>query len=49
MKGSITVAYGTDVFELNEGDCIYLDSIVPHLVTTRVSHAQILGVVYVPV
>ena len=48
-EGHITVAYGTDVFELDEGDSIYLDSIVPHLVTTRDSHARILGVVYVPV
>jgi len=49
LEGSITVAYGTDVFELKEGDSIYLDSIVPHLVTTHSTHARILGVVYVPV
>ncbi len=49
MEGTITVAYGTDVFELKEGDSIYLDSIVAHLVTTRDPHARILGVVYVPV
>jgi transcriptional regulator with XRE-family HTH domain len=48
-EGRITVAYGTDVFELEKGDSIYLDSIVPHLVTTRESKAQIIGVVYVPV
>jgi transcriptional regulator with XRE-family HTH domain len=49
MEGAITVAYGTDVFELHKGDSIYLDSIVPHLVTTREKHAVIIGVVYVPV
>lgn len=49
MEGKITVAYGTDVFELEEGDSIYLDSIVAHLVTTREPHAKILGIVYVPV
>lgn len=49
MEGNITVAYGTDVIELGKGDSIYLDSIVPHLVTTRDQHAKILGVVYVPV
>jgi mannose-6-phosphate isomerase-like protein (cupin superfamily) len=49
MEGSITVAYGTDVFELIKGDSIYLDSIVPHQVTTRAPFAKILGIVYVPV
>lgn len=49
LDGSITVAYGTDVFELAKGDSIYLDSIVPHQVTTRASFARILGIVYVPV
>jgi transcriptional regulator with XRE-family HTH domain len=49
MEGTITIAYGTDVFELEKGDSIYLDSIVPHLVTTRGPRARILGVVYVPV
>jgi len=49
MDGKITVAYGTDVFELEKGDSIYLDSIVDHLVTTPGPSARILGVVYVPV
>lgn len=48
-EGHVTIAYGTDVFELGEGDSIYLDSIVPHLVTTLDPHARIIGVVYVPV
>jgi quercetin dioxygenase-like cupin family protein len=49
MEGKITVAYGTDVIELEKGDSIYLDSIVDHLVTTPGQSARILGVVYVPV
>jgi len=49
MEGKITVAYGTDIFELAKGDSIYLDSIVDHLVTTTGPKATILGVVYVPV
>jgi transcriptional regulator with XRE-family HTH domain len=49
MEGTVTVAYGTDIFELEEGDSIYLDSIVEHLVTTPGPKARILGVVYVPV
>ncbi len=49
MEGAITVAYGTDIFELHKGDSIYLDSIVEHLVTTPGPKARILGVIYVPV
>ncbi len=49
MDGKVTVAYGTDVFELEKGDSIYLDSIVDHLVTTPGPSARILGIVYVPV
>lgn len=49
MEGKITIAYGTDIFELGKGDSIYLDSIVDHFVTTPGPEAKILGVVYVPV
>jgi transcriptional regulator with XRE-family HTH domain len=49
MKGRIRVIYGTDVIELEQGDSIYLDSIVEHSVTTPDASALILGVVYVPV
>jgi transcriptional regulator with XRE-family HTH domain len=49
LEGNITIVYGTEIFELKEADSIYLDSIVPHLVTTRDQHAKIVGVVYVPV
>jgi transcriptional regulator with XRE-family HTH domain len=49
LDGIVTVYYGNDVFELVNGDSIYLDSIVPHLVTTDTNKARILGIVYVPV
>jgi transcriptional regulator with XRE-family HTH domain len=49
LEGKVKVLYGTDVFELEKGDSIYLDSIIKHLVTTTESKATILGVVYVPV
>lgn len=49
LEGNVTVAYGNELVELEEGDSIYLDSIVEHLVTTRGPQARILGVVYIPV
>jgi transcriptional regulator with XRE-family HTH domain len=49
LDGSVTVHYGSDVFDLKEGDSIYIDSVVKHLVTTREDHARILALVYVPV
>jgi transcriptional regulator with XRE-family HTH domain len=49
LGGKVTIHYGNDIFELGEGDSIYLDSIVSHLVTTSSDKARILGIVYVPV
>jgi transcriptional regulator with XRE-family HTH domain len=49
MEGRIIVAYGNEIFELDKGDSIYLDSIVEHFVTTPGPSAKILGIVYVPV
>lgn len=49
LEGSIVVHYGTDKYILNQGDSIYYDSIVDHLVTANNhSEAKILGVVYAP-
>jgi transcriptional regulator with XRE-family HTH domain len=48
LEGKVTVHYGNDIFELEKGDSIYLDSIVNHLVTTNTNKAKILAVVYVP-
>jgi transcriptional regulator with XRE-family HTH domain len=49
LEGKVTIHYGNDIFELEKGDSIYLDSIVSHLVTTNINKAKILGIVYVPV
>ena len=49
LDGIVSVLYGNEIFKLEKGDSIYLDSIVPHLVTTDTNNARILGIVYVPV
>jgi transcriptional regulator with XRE-family HTH domain len=49
LDGTVTVHYGNEVIKLAQGDSIYLDSIVNHLVTTDTNNARILGIVYVPV
>ena len=49
LKGSVLVQYGKDKFILKQGDSIYYDSIVDHLVITSGEEpAQILGIVYTP-
>jgi transcriptional regulator with XRE-family HTH domain len=49
LEGSIVVHYGTEEYILNQGDSIYYDSIVDHLVTANnMSEAKILGVIYAP-
>ena len=49
LEGRVTIHYGNEIFDLEKGDSIYLDSIVNHLVTTNTNKARILGIVYVPV
>ncbi|MDD3787919.1 MAG: cupin domain-containing protein [Petrimonas sp.] len=49
LEGTIVVHYGAEKYELNEGDSIYYDSIVNHLVASaNGSPAKILGIVYSP-
>lgn len=49
LSGSVLVQYGKESYILGEGDSIYYDSIVDHLVTTSGDQpAQILGIVYSP-
>ena len=49
LEGSIIVHYGKEKYELQQGDSIYYDSIVDHLVTAgNNATAKILGVVYAP-
>ncbi|MFT3738130.1 MAG: cupin domain-containing protein [Breznakibacter sp.] len=49
LNGQIKVAYGNDNYTLSQGDSIYLDSIVDHLITAAGTDAKVLAVVYVPV
>jgi transcriptional regulator with XRE-family HTH domain len=49
LDGSVEVNYGKEKYVLEEGDCIYYDSIVAHHVHARNgASARILGVVYTP-
>lgn len=49
LSGKIEVNYGKEVYQLNEGDSIYLDSVVAHNVHGfENQNAKILGVVYYP-
>jgi len=50
LNGEIEINYGRDIYLLNEGDSIYLDSIVAHNIHAAGNKAaKILGVVYTPV
>lgn len=50
LEGSIEVNYGKDVFQIEKGDTIYLDSIVAHNVhAAQNKPAKILAVVYTPI
>lgn len=49
LKGSIKVKYGNEQYILQQGDSIYYDSIVNHLVTSNGEEpAKVLAVVYSP-
>ncbi|MDG5801059.1 cupin domain-containing protein [Marinilabiliaceae bacterium ANBcel2] len=50
LKGAVTISYGKEEYKLNEGDSIYLDSIVKHQVySANNEKALLLAVVYLPV
>jgi transcriptional regulator with XRE-family HTH domain len=50
LEGSVEINYGKDLFHINKGDTIYLDSVVAHNVHAAGNqHAKILAVVYTPV
>ncbi len=50
LEGSIEINYGKEIYQLNEGDSIYYDSIVEHHVHANCnSNAKILAIVYSPV
>lgn len=49
LQGTVNIDYGKEKYVLNQGDSIYYDSIVEHLVYTEDDeYAQILAVVYTP-
>lgn len=49
LEGKIEINYGRDIYELSQGDSIYLDSIVAHNIHAAGNKAaKILGVVYTP-
>ena len=50
LEGGIEINYGEEVYNLNTGDSIYYDSIVPHLVRGKDEKgAKIVAVIYTPV
>lgn len=49
LQGSVKINYGKETYELHEGDSIYYDSIVDHLVSAlNGDPARIVAVVYTP-
>ena len=49
LKGSIEVIYGKETYNLEEGDSVYYNSVVPHYVSCRGGEkAQIHAVIYIP-
>lgn len=49
LSGSVRIDYGKQVYELTQGDSIYYDSIVNHLVSAANDEpARILAIVYTP-
>lgn len=50
LEGSIEINYGKDVYKIDKGDTVYLDSIVSHNVHAANNQpAKILAVIYTPV
>src|SRR6056297_2124132 len=50
LEGSIEINYGKELYQINKGDTIYLDSVVAHNVhAAGTQPAKILAVVYTPV
>ncbi|MCY1721155.1 XRE family transcriptional regulator [Prolixibacteraceae bacterium Z1-6] len=50
LEGKVEINYGKEVYQLDKGDTIYLDSVVAHNVHAAANQsAKILAVVYTPV
>lgn len=50
LEGQVVLHYGSDTFKMTQGDSIYYDSIVPHLLSTETEGqtAKVLAVTYTP-
>lgn len=49
LQGKVEINYGKEIYQLDEGDSIYLDSVVAHNVhAAGMQKAKILGVIYYP-
>lgn len=49
LEGSVEINYGKDIFQINKGDSIYMDSVIAHNVHAANDRpAKILAVVYTP-
>ncbi len=48
LSGDVRVSYGEQVYQLEAGDSLYYDSIVPHNISAGAGPARILAVVYAP-
>ena len=48
LSGCVQINYGETLYQLEAGDSLYYDSIVPHHVSARKDVARILAVVYAP-
>jgi len=50
LKGRMEIFYGNETYQLNVGDSIYYDSVVPHHVhSAKGNNASILAVIYTPI
>ncbi len=49
LTGTVRITYGKNIYELEAGQSIYYDSIVPHDVSAKGDEsARILAVIYAP-
>ncbi len=48
-QGCIEIIYGKETYQLNQGDSVYYNSVVPHYVSCMGDEkAEILAVIYIP-
>ena len=50
LEGCVRITYGDETYSLNQGDSIYYDAVVPHIMNACNEHgAKLLAVLYTPV